>query len=369
MSLIPRPTIAHVDLAAIEANFRWLAARTGRRVMPVVKADAYGHGAVPVARALENAGADFFCVAIAEEGIQLRRGGVAAPILLLNYCEAADMALHRAMGLTPTLSTLPQIHRFVEASRSFSEPQPVHLKIDTGLTRLGILPEEIPSAAELLRHGAGLRVEAVFTHFSHGDTPDDPSIGRQEAVAHEAFAALRAAGVDFSWTHLANSGVAVARQSLMGDGIRPGLSLYGVPPSAGIGSSDLKPAFGWETEIFAVKSVPEGTPVGYGGTFVTRRLSRLAVLPVGYDDGYRRAFSGKVPVLLSSGPVRTVGVISMDLTLCDVTDTSASPGDRVVLLGSDGAASVTVADMARAADTIPYEIFCGIGPRVPRIYS
>jgi len=362
-----RPTVARVDLGAIVSNFRRIREGSGRRVLAVVKADAYGHGAAPVARALEAAGADFFCVAIAEEGIELRRAGIRAPILMLNFCAAADAPVHRAFGLTPTLASLPQIRDFAAATAGYAEPLPVHLKIDTGLTRLGIVPGEAAEAARLLAAAPGLSVEAAFSHFSHGEDPSHPTRERQTKAAHAAFEALRGAGRPFGWTHLANSGASLAGPEHDCDAVRPGLLLYGVAPGAEV--PGVRPALSWETEVAAIKEVGAGVAVGYGGTFVTVRPSRLAVLPIGYDDGYRRSFSGRVPVLLPAGPAPTVGVISMDLTVCDATDAGASPGDRVVLLGATAHGSVGAHDLARAASTIPYEILCGVGARVPRTYD
>lgn len=367
MTFSSRPTVARVDLGAIVSNFRRIRERSGRRVLAVVKAGAYGHGAVPVARALEAAGADFFCVAIAEEGIELRRAGIRAPILLLNFASAGDAAVHRGFGLTPTLTSLPQIREFAAATARYAEPLNVHLKIDTGLTRLGILPDEAGDAARLLAAAPGLRVEAAFSHFSHGEDPSHPTRERQTRAAHAAFDALRGAGLAFGWTHLANSGAALEGPEHDCDAVRPGLLLYGVAPGPPV--EDIRPALTWETEVAAIKEVGAGVAVGYGGTFVTARPSRLAVLPIGYDDGYRRSFSSRVPVLLPAGPAPTVGAISMDLTVCDATDAGASPGDRVVLLGATRGGSVDARDLARAASTIPYEILCGIGPRVPRKYD
>ncbi|MGH9443538.1 MAG: alanine racemase [Thermoanaerobaculia bacterium] len=363
-----RPTFASVDLSSIAHNFHLLQRLSGRRVLAVVKADAYGHGAARVARALEAAGADFFCVAIAEEGVALRRAGIRSPILLLNSCGGGEAPLYRALALTPTLFSVDQARDFAAATAAFSRPLAVHVKLDTGLTRLGVMPEEIPALAEVLRRAPGLRVEAAFTHFSHGDEPESPELASQEERSKSAFAALRAAGLQPDWTHLANSGAAMAGKGAWTDAVRPGLSLYGVSPAAGLGS-ELRPALSWETEVVAVKRVASGTPVGYGGAFVTTRESILAVLAIGYDDGYRRSFGGKVPVLFAGGAARTVGVISMDLTVCDTTDLEVRRGDRTVLLGATPAGAVSAHDLARAAETIPYEILCGIGARVPRRYS
>ena len=373
MRFSPRRTAARIDLGAIVANFRTIRERSGRRVLAVVKANAYGHGAPAVARALEDAGADFFCVAITEEGIELRRAGIRSPVLLLNYADAADAPAHRAWGLTPALWSLEHIRAFSAATAGWRDPLPDHVKVDSGLSRLGILPGEVAEAAAILAGSPGLRVEAAFSHFSHGEDPSHPTRSRQTEAALAAFAALRSTGFPGLWTHLANSGAAF--ESAAGDGVRPGLLLYGISPSAGDGISpgpgapDLAPALSWETEVIAVKRVPAGTAVGYGGTFVTARPTALAVLPIGYDDGYRRSLSGRVPVLLPKGAVPTVGAISMDLTVCDVTDVPVAPGDRAVLIGTCGGRTVSARDLAAAAGTIPYEILCGIGRRVPRRYD
>jgi alanine racemase len=372
-----RETFARVDLPAIVHNFRFLSRRSDRRVLAVVKADAYGHGAAEVAKSLEAAGADFFCVAIAEEGVALRRAGIRSPILLMSSCEASDVAVYRALSLTPTLTSIDQARELAAATHAFADPLTTHVKLDTGLTRLGVLPAEIPALAEILRFAPGLRVEAAFTHFSHGDEPDSADLAAQDERSKHAFSALRSAGIEFRWTHLANSGAAMAGKGTWADAIRPGLSLYGISPIHGSGAGpaldppgELRPALTWETEVIAVKHVPAGTPVGYGGAFVTpRESSRLAILAIGYDDGYRRCFSGKVPVLLAGGAVPTVGVISMDLTVCDASDIEVRRGDRAVLLGKTASGDVSAHDLARAAGTIPYEILCGIGARVPRRYA
>jgi alanine racemase len=369
VSFSPRRTAARIDLSAIVGNFRAIRERSGRRVLAVVKANAYGHGAPAVARALEEGGADFFCVAIAEEGVELRRAGIRSPILLLNFADARDAALHRAFALTPALWSVEQIRAFSGATAGWADPLPVHVKIDSGLSRLGVFPAEVAEAAALLASSPGLRVEGAFSHFSHGDDPNHPTRLRQTEAAAGAFAALRGGGFPRLWTHLASSGAAL-EGAAAGDAVRPGLLLYGIPPSASSPAPDgIRPALSWETRVMAVKSVPAGTPVGYGGTFVAARPTTLAVLPVGYDDGYRRSFSGRAPVLFEGGTVPTVGAISMDLTVCDATDVPVATGDRAILLGTLGGRTVSAHDLARAAGTIPYEILCGIGRRVPRKYD
>jgi alanine racemase len=367
LSFASRPTLARIDLGAVASNYRTLGRLAGSRVLATVKADAYGHGAVTVARALEEAGADFFCVAIAEEAVALREAGLRSPILILNYSEARDVFLHRALGLTPTLHSIAQAREFSAATRTFRPPLAVHLKVDTGLTRIGIQIREVGGMAGILRESPGLAVEAVYSHYANAVGPSTEEAKRQEDLFREVLSALRQAGVAFDFTHLASSGALLVSAGRWCDAVRPGLTLFGVPPAADSPRVGLVPVLRWETRVMAVRDVGAGVAVGYGGKFVTARRSRLAVLPVGYHDGYRRAFSGRVPVLLPGGAAPTVGAISMDLTVCDVTDIGAREGDAAVLLGTTEKGSVTAFDMARAADTNPYEIFCGIGSRVPRV--
>jgi alanine racemase len=365
------PVRALVDLDAIAANYRHLRDRVGpgREVYCVVKADAYGHGAAAVARRLEREGAATFAVAQTEEGVALRRAGVAGRILLLSHAEPADLPRQRAYGLTPTLYDRAQIEALERATRNASEPLAVHLELDTGMGRAGIRPEEIEAVAAVLRKAPGLSLAGTFANLSAADDPSSPETARQVAGLAAGVGRLRAAGVEPGPTHLANSAGILAHPATWLDAVRPGLALYGVPPSNSTDGSSLRPAMTVETRVIAVRRVPAGTALGYGGRFVTPRDTTVAVLPIGYHDGLRRSVSGKVAVLLRGGPASVVGSVSMDVTLVDATDTGAERGDRAVCLGSDGGRTVTAWDLALAAGTIPYEILCGIGPRVLREYS
>jgi alanine racemase len=364
-----RPTRAVVDLGAIALNYRFLAGRVAPAdVLPVVKADAYGHGAVPVARRLEAEGARTFVVAIAEEGVTLRRAGIGGAILILSFVDPADVALHRAYGLTPALYDLEQAKAFAEATRETAAPLPVHLKLDTGMGRLGVRLEELPAAIELIRGAKGLTLTGVYTNFSSSSDADSPATAAQTAAMRDGLAALASAGMATDCVHLANSGAVLAHPATWFDAVRPGLALYGVAPDENRDSGVLEPALTLETEIMTVKSVPAGTALGYSGAFVTARPSRIALLPIGYDDGLRRSLFGRLSVLVRGEEAPIVGAVSMDLTIVDVTGTAARLGDRVVCLGRDGQRRVTAWDWARAAGTIPYEVFCGIGRRVPRAY-
>lgn len=368
-----RPTRASVDLGAIARNYRRLADRVGsdRAVFCVVKGDAYGHGAAAVARRLAAEGASRFAVAVLEEGIALRRAGVTGEILLLNFSDPADACSHRAYGLVPSLYDLGQARAFVDAARAFRHPLPVHVKLDTGMGRIGFGPEDVATLAHLLRGSAGLVVAGTFTNLASAEDPGSSATIRQVEAMKSCIAALSAAGVAPGLVHVANSAGVLFHPGARFDGARPGLALYGVSPSEAVdgGGAGLEPAMTLETRVMAVNEVPTGTALGYGGRFVTARPSTIAALPIGYHDGFRRSFSGRVRVLLRGKELPVVGAVSMDLTLVDATGVGARSGDRAVCLGSDGALGVTAWDLARAADTVPYEVLCGIGSRVPRVYA
>lgn len=363
-----RPTIAAIDLGAIARNYRLLRDRVGdgRSVVPVLKADAYGHGAGPVARRLETEGVRRFAVAIAEEGVALRRAGVAGEILLLNYSDPADVGKLRAYGLSPALYDLSQARAFAEVADGFAEPLPVQIKLDTGMGRIGFRSAEIGALAEVLRAARGLRVAGTFSNLASAEDAASPRTAEQIERLRAGIHALAAARIPPGLVHLANSAGALLHPGSWLDAVRPGLALYGVSPSGD--DSELEPAMSLETRVMSVREVPAGVALGYGGRFVTSRPSEIAVLPIGYHDGFRRSFSGRVHVLLRGNEAPVVGAVSMDLTLVDATGLGARSGERVICLGSDGTLRVTAWDLARAADTLPYEILCGIGARVPRVH-
>lgn len=363
-----RPTRAVIDLGAIARNYRLLQDRVGRlTIISVVKADAYGHGAGPVARRLEREGATRFAVAVAEEGVALRRAGVGGEILLLNYSDPEDVGLHRAYGLVPALYDIAQAGAFSAATGGFRDPLPVHLKVDTGMGRLGFRCEELPALADVLKRSSGLSVAGTFSNLASAEDPDSPATALQISEMKRAVEALESLGVSPGLVHVANSAAVLLSETAWLEGVRPGLALYGVPPAAGDWDERLEPAMTIETEVMSVRRVPAGAALGYGGRFVTQRPSEIAVLPIGYDDGFRRSFSGRVRVRMKGNEAPVVGAVSMDLTLVDATGLDARVGDRVVCLGAGEGGRVKAWDLARAADTIPYEILCGIGSRVPRV--
>ncbi|HEY2798804.1 MAG TPA: alanine racemase [Thermoanaerobaculia bacterium] len=363
-------TRAVIDLDAIARNYRALRDRVSpRAVFAVVKADAYGHGAAAVARRLEREGADRFAVANTDEGVALRRAGVVGEVLLLSCAEPEDLPRQRAYGLTPTLYDVAQAEAVVAAAERFPGGLRVHVELDTGMGRAGIRPEELDRILDLFRRGRRAQIAGTFATLSSADDPCSPETARQLEILRGCVARMREAGVAPGLVHLANSAAVLAHRETWLDAVRPGLALYGVPPSGLAAAPELTPAMTVETRVVGARRVPEGTPLGYGGRFVTARPTTVAVLPIGYHDGFRRSFSGTVPVLLRGRKAPVVGSISMDVTLVDATETGAERGDRVTCLGRDGDAAVSAWDLARAAGTIPYEILCGFGPRVRRAYT
>jgi alanine racemase len=365
-----RPTRAIVDLDALASNFRLLRQRAGSsEVIPVVKADAYGHGAIRVVRRLAGEGALRFAVALFEEGAALRDAGVEEEILLLSSGDPADVAELAARRLIPTVFDPPQARALGEAAAKLSSALPVHLKLDTGMGRLGVRPDDLAAMIAVLKGARSLVLAGTFTQFASAEDGETGPAGAQMLAFDAALAALADAGLDPGLVHASNSAGILALAGARYDAVRPGIALYGIPPSPRLDDPALRPALRLETRVLSVKRVPPGTPLGYGGSFVTRRATTVASLPIGYHDGLRRAFSGRVAVLMRGGQAPIVGAVSMDLTLVDATDCGAVAGDRAVVLGREGNDAVDAWQLARAADTVPWEILCGIGERVRRVYT
>jgi len=365
-----RPTVVQIDLAAIRDNFLQLRAVAGpSELLPIVKAAAYGHGAVPCARILEKAGARFFGVALTEEGIELRRAGIRASILVLGgaYGERWDLLV--AEDLTPLVFRREQLEGLAAAARAQGKPAVAHLKIDTGMGRLGIAPAEVGEFVETARRH-GVRLEGVATHFANADLADGEFTERQIRQMDEVVASLASRGLRPRWVHLANSAATVTRPEAHGSLVRPGIMLYGAYPSESYRDRiRLRPALRWSTRITHRKRVPEGTPISYGSRWVAKRPSVIATLPLGYADGYPRSLTNVGQVLVRGRRVPITGTVCMDQCMIDVTDVAdLSVGEEVVLLGCQGEAEIRADELASWAGTIHYEIFCGIGPRVPRIF-
>lgn len=355
-----------VDLAALERNFVRVAREVApARVMPVVKADGYGHGAVTVARCLEPLGAAGFLVARPEEGAALRRAGVRAPILVGSPLPAA--ALEQAAGddlelAVCSLEQLAALERF--AATSGWRPA-VHLKIDTGMHRLGVAPAEVPAALERLRGSAAMRWIGLMSHLADADLADSPRNAQQEAAFRQAAARLSAKERRRLTLHLANSAGALRLPTARFDLVRPGLALYG-GEIAGV-ALGLEPVLALRGRIRQIQAVAAGEPVGYGGRWRAPRPSRIGVVGVGYADGYPWRAGGAAQALVRGVRVALVGAVSMDLLAIDLSDVSAGEGDEVTLLGRQGGEEIRLAELAAWSVQSPYELLCHLRLRLPRI--
>ena len=372
MEVVNGPTVAEIDLRALGANYRAIrAAGNGVELMAVVKADAYGHGAVEVARALRAEGCAHFGVARVSEARELRAAGVRERVYLLGGFLAAEADEIVALDLTPFVYDAALVAPLGRAAQAQARANfPVHLKIDSGATRLGILPGDLDQAIAELGRAMSLRVEGVCTLLVNAGDPQSPVTSMQLKVFDAAMARLRAAGIEPQVAHVANSAASILRPDAHYGLLRPGLAIYGLPPVPAVREQvELRPVMTFKTRVIQVKRVPAGVGVSYGHTFVTPRPSAIGVLAVGYADGYRRGLQHGGEVLIRGRRAPVVGAVCMDLTMVDLTDVpGAAIGDEVILWGGAGEAMISVNDIARLAQTISYEMLCTVGKRVPRVY-
>jgi alanine racemase len=368
-----RPTWAEIDLDALASNFRAVRERVGQgvKVMGVVKADAYGHGASECARRLEAEGAEWFGVATPEEGFSLRRAGVSRPVLSFGGFWEGQAEECVAQGIVPVVYRLDMVEALDAAARASGVVADVHVKIDTGMGRLGVRYDEATEFADSLHMFGNIRVDGLMTHFAAADEPRrDCFTEEQLGRFREAVAAFRARGYDPTFEHMANSAATFAHPETWGNMVRPGGVLYGLwrdvlPPLADM--PELRPVMSVRSRVTLLKRVHAGETLGYGCTFEAAREMTVATVPMGYADGYVRALSNRGRVVMRGRLVPVVGRVSMDLTLLDVTDVEGvEVGERVTLLGADAGLLVPTEDLAQTADTLSYEITCGISARVPR---
>jgi len=371
-----RPTRAEINLDALRRNLRVVRAHAGSaRVWAVLKADAYGHGAPAVARTLERSGVDGFCVALLEEGVELREAGITAPILLMggHYDNAHGEVIAR--GLVPVVYDAKQVEAFARLVRAGAVPGPidVHLKVDTGMGRLGVTLADLSELGARLAAVREVHVRGLMTHLACADAEDDGYTLEQMARFDEAVAGLARHGIRPDVLHAANS-AAVLRARARLDAARPGLALFGVAPRAGEARSlGLRPVMRVRTEVVALRDVGVGACVGYDSTWRAERPSRIATLPMGYADGLPRRLGNRGHVLLRGRKAPIVGAVSMDMTMIDATAVpDAAVGDEVVILGAQdgehGSSSIGAEEIAVQADMIAWEVFTGISRRVPRFY-
>jgi alanine racemase len=370
-----RPTWAEIDLDALASNFHRVRERVGPgvKVMAVVKANAYGHGAVRCAQRLAAEGADWFAVALPEEGVELRRAGISQPILSLGGFWNGQEPLCLENAIVPVIYRLDMVEALDRAAREAQQIADVHLKIDTGMGRLGVRYTEVGEVADALRRFKHVRVDGVMTHFAAADNPElDGFTGEQVARFRRAVETLRERGYSPTFEDMANSAGTFAHPFSWSKMVRPGGVLYGLwrdilPPA--IAQPGLKPVMTVRSRITLLKRVSAGETLGYGCTFEASRETSVATLPIGYNDGFVRALSNRGRVIVRGHYAPVVGRISMDLTLLDVTDVpGVAVNDCVTLIGADGDLSLTAEDIAQTAGTLSYEITCGISARVPRRY-
>lgn len=381
-----RPVWADISLDAIVANFRkiqkWVG---GRKVLAVVKADAYGHGGPPVAKALERAGAACFGVTCVSEGAELREAGIRRPILILTGWWDGESKYLFEYNLMPAVHRLEDLAALESAAAAHARKtrrpnfrHPFHLKIDTGMNRLGITPGDAEEFARRYKDCAHLKLAAAFTHFASSEDFSVHQTEMQEEAFADAVGRLRRAGLDPGDLHMANSAAVVSRPSSWAHMVRPGALLYGYHQNydpverreTAERGLTLEPALSLRARIIGIREVPAGEGIGYNATFHTTRPSRIAVIPAGYADGVVRRLSGKGHALVRGVEVPIVGVVSMDLSMLDVTEvTGVALGDVVTVFGQDGKWRISPSAVARELGTVTSDLLCSLGKRVPRHYS
>ena len=376
-----RPTWAEVSLSTLRENYRTIRdyVGSGVTVCAVVKAYAYGHGAAECARALEQEGATWLGVTSLDEAIPLREEGIQTRILLMTGFWRGEEEEIVRLGLTPTVWEAGYIELLERAAARIGvSQQAVHLKLDTGMGRLGATPEDLPGLCAAVKSSPHLRLEGFATHLASSEVLDAPSVTEQLKVFQDGLRVMRESGFNSPLVHAANTSAVISHHESWNTMVRPGLAIYGyhlpferagrVVSGRGL-KLTLKPVLTWKTRILSLREMRAGQALGYGGTYVTKAPARIAILPVGYADGLNRGLSSGGRVIVREHYAPIVGRISMDLTLADVTGIpGVAVADEVVLLGSHDGLSVDAREHAELANTIPYEILCAISKRVPRRY-
>jgi alanine racemase len=362
-------TWVEVDLKAIENNVRWFCETTGVQVMAVVKANAYGHGAVPCTFAALRGGAQWCGVARIEEALDLRNAGIECPILLLGYLPPDRVEEAVLNQISTVIWDRKQVERVDSVARQAGKPAHVHIKVDTGMSRLGVQPEQALGLAKCVSASRGLYFEGIFTHFARADERNDEPTESQEFLFRQALEELDANGLRPPIVHAANSAAALTRPSAFFNLVRAGIAIYGLQPSQDFClPPEIRPALAWKTILSQVKSLQTGRGVSYGHTYTTRKEERIGTLPIGYADGFRRCAGNQV--LISGSRVPVVGRVCMDQAMVQLDEVpEAKPGDEVIIVGRQGEEQITAEEIANRWGTINYEVVCGVGSRVPRVYG
>jgi alanine racemase len=367
------PTYATINLTALAHNLSCIkrSLSPGCEIMAVVKANAYGHGAAETARALARQGIKRFAVASLDEGIALRQAGLSGSIVVLGALFEEQMFDLIAHQLTPVVSDGRILPALAKAAHSHPAPYPVHLKVETGMGRLGFSPEELLAFLDNPLLKKPLQVEGLMTHLSDADGADSTFTERQLGSFNALLEQIRLRGLTVPLVHAANSAAIVRFPDAHFSFVRPGIMLYGYHTlPATVPAPDLKPVLSLRTTVAQLRTIPQGGTVSYNGTFVATRQTRIAVLPIGYADGYSRQLSHRGSVLIQGRRAPIVGLVCMDMIMVDVTDLApVQVGEIATLIGQQGEESIWADEVAAWINTIPYEILCGIGSRVPRLYE
>ena len=367
---IIRPTRVEVDLKILTENFRAVKSHfNNSKVMPILKANAYGHGLVRVAQLYESLKADYLGVAVVEEGILLREMGIKMPILVLGGVWGNQIPLFLKNDLTITASSIDKLKQIDETAKQKKVKAKVHLKIDTGMERIGVHYYNAEKFLESAYAFKNIVVEGIYSHFANSEADDLTYTKLQFERFNEVLEFYNRRSIKPPLRHISNSGAILQMPEANLDMVRPGIMLFGVYPSKQIKKSlQVKPALTWKSLIVYFKVIKAGNPVGYGSTWKSDHNIRAVTVPVGYGDGYLRSMSHKAKILLNGKLYPVVGTISMDQIVVNIENDSAYNGDEVVLLGSDGKNFISCEDLADWAGTVPYEILTNINTRVPRIY-
>lgn len=365
-----RPTHILVDLEKITHNYKAIQAAVGEAVlMPILKANAYGHGLVRVGQHMQAIGAKMLGVAYLEEGILLREAGVTTPILVLGGILGSQTPLFLQHDLTVTVSSQQKLEQVEEAAASLGVRARVHLKIDTGMERIGVHYYSAGSLLEASLKCKHVEIEGIFSHFANSDALDLGSAKLQLERFQEVLAFYEKRSLPTPLRHMSNSGAILQLPEAWMDIVRPGILLYGVYPSSDVKRTiQVEPAITWSSRVVYFKVVRPGHPVSYGSTWQSDHDVRVVTIPVGYGDGYFRSMSGSAQVIIHGKRYPVVGAICMDQFMVNIEQDSAFNEDEVTLVGSDGKESITVEDLAQWAGTIPYEVLTNINTRVPRVY-
>lgn len=361
-------TFVEVDLNAIKNNIKIIRERTCVGVVAVVKANAYGHGAVPVARAAIEAGASVLAVARVEEVVELREAGLDCPIFLFGRTPPDRVDEMIKMGVILTVWDQDQIRAASAAALRVGENALLQVKVDTGMGRLGVNPQDFYGLVEQTINTRGVKLQGVFTHFACADEAESTSVDKQQDCFKDLLGMLKARNIEVPFIHASNSAASLCRKDAYYSLVRPGIAMYGLHPSPEcILSPTFKPALSWKTVLIQTKALPDDHGVGYGHTYHTQGEERIGVIALGYADGFRRVDDNQVLIRGRRAPV--VGRVSMDLSAIQLdTVPDACEGDEVVIIGRQGDEMIMAADVAERWNTINYEVVCAIGCRVPRIY-